>query len=122
VGPATGARTIISSDSVGAGPIFGSVSPGGLAIEADGQLVATGSFSADGGPTDRGVIRVDPLTGNRTIVSSNAVGLGPSLLSVTGIAVVPVPEPGTMGLVLGAMVTMGLIGARRRPAVSSRSI
>jgi DNA-binding beta-propeller fold protein YncE len=66
VHPATGDRVLVSgfdrrtNTSIGSGPLL--LSPGGIAVEADGALVV-----ADG--LLRAVVRVDPLTGNRTILS-----------------------------------------------------
>ena len=68
VDPTTGARTIISDANTGSGPAFTHLN--GIAVEADGQLVVT-----DLGPFDLregliGVLRVDPVSGNRSVVSS----------------------------------------------------
>jgi hypothetical protein len=70
VDPATGDRTVVSGcteiegpicvDPVGGGPFF--QLPQGIAVEADGQLVI-----ADWGL--RGLVRIDPSTGFRRIVS-----------------------------------------------------
>jgi hypothetical protein len=74
VDPATGSRTILSDNGTGTGPDF--TSPAGIAIEPDGDLLATDL----GGPAGHAsIFRVDPLTGDRTIVSTFGVGTGPNL-------------------------------------------
>ena len=49
-------------------------------MEADGALVVTDREL-------RAVVRVDPVSGNRTIVSDATTGTGPPFVSPTGIAV-----------------------------------
>jgi len=64
VDPRTGDRSIVSDATTGQGPAF--QSPGGLAVEADGHLVVV-----DAGVFGRSaVLRVDPRTGDRSVVSS----------------------------------------------------
>jgi len=56
------------SESIGSGPGF--VTPRGIAVEADGSLVVV----------DLGlqaVVRVDPVSGDRTIISDASTGSGP---------------------------------------------
>lgn len=72
VNPATGDRTYVSGGGVGTGPLLNT--PWGIAIEADGDLLVVDEFAPD---SEGGVIRVDPDTGDRTAVSSNAIGTGP---------------------------------------------
>jgi hypothetical protein len=72
VNPTSGDRTVVSSNDHGTGPTF--VDPFGIAIEADGDLLVLDEFAPDG---EGGVIRIDPVTGDRTAVSSNAIGTGP---------------------------------------------
>ncbi len=74
VDPATGNRTTITSNSVGTGPLFNYVY--GVALEAGGTILVADPYGYDG---NGGVIRIDPANGNRTTVSSNLVGTGPSL-------------------------------------------
>jgi len=57
-----------ASDSIGSGPGF--VTPFGIAIEADGSLVVTD-------PDLEAVVRVDPISGDRTIISDANTGSGP---------------------------------------------
>ena len=66
------------SDSIGSGPGF--LAPRGIAVEADGTLVVVDS-SLDA------VVRVDPLSGDRTIISDDSIGGGPGFISPRGIAV-----------------------------------
>src|SRR5206468_492485 len=79
VDPHTGDRTVISSDATtGQGPSFGDLHA--IAVEADGHLVVAGSgFTGNG----NWVVRVDPHTGNRTVIS----GQGPDFGFPTGVAV-----------------------------------
>ena len=63
---------------VGSGPAF--MSPFGIAVEADGSLVVVDSVL-------KAVVRVDPTTGNRMIISDNEMGMGPAFMSPFGIAV-----------------------------------
>jgi sugar lactone lactonase YvrE len=85
VNPDTGNRNVISGCSAvsctnltGSGPRL--VFPGGIAVEAGGTLVVVESFLAT-------VVRVDPGTGNRTIVSDASTGRGPRLFAPQGIVV-----------------------------------
>ena len=66
------------SDSIGSGPGF--VTPLGIAVEADGSLVVV-----DDGL--EAVVRVDPVTGDRTILSDAGTGTGPDFVSLRGLAV-----------------------------------
>jgi sugar lactone lactonase YvrE len=84
VDPATGNRTTISSNSVGTGPTFDYLF--GLALEPDGHILVCDEDGFDG---NGGIIRIDPATGNRTTVSSNAVGSGPALNGPASLAVAP---------------------------------
>ena len=73
VDPMSGDRTVVSDATTGNGPAL--QFPRGIAVATDGSL-----FVVDGGRTaeDR-LFRVDPVTGDRTIVSSALVGEGPAL-------------------------------------------
>jgi len=119
VDPATGDRTLLSgcedaacTSARGAGPAF--VDLFGLAREASGELLATDA-SLDA------ILRVDPETGDRTLVSgcadascSAAAGGGPGLGEPVDLLVVPVPEPGAGS---GAALGLLLAGAARRRTV-----
>jgi streptogramin lyase len=77
VDPVTGDRTVVSDASTGSGPAFGA-RLGGIAVEADGNVVVTGA---------RSVVRVDPVTGDRTVVSDASTGDGIGFIEAFGIAV-----------------------------------
>jgi hypothetical protein len=65
VDPVSGNRTLVTGPSRGSGlPI---AIPEGLAVEADGSLVVVDSY--DRGDRFAAVIRIDPFTGDRTVVS-----------------------------------------------------
>lgn len=85
VDPATGARTTVSANGSPTGdPSFRD--PQGVAVEADGDILVAdmSALSEFGGA----VIRVDPVTGARTLVSANGSPVGgpsfadPALLAV----------------------------------------
>ena len=57
-----------NSKNIGSGPAF--VSPRGIAVEADGSLVVV-DLGLDA------VVRVDPVSGDRTIISDASTGSGP---------------------------------------------
>jgi sugar lactone lactonase YvrE len=65
VDPVSGNRTLVSGPSRGSGPSI--AIPEGLAVEADGSLVLVDSY--DRGDRFAAVIRIDPVTGDRTVVS-----------------------------------------------------
>ncbi|HEY1598881.1 MAG TPA: PEP-CTERM sorting domain-containing protein [Pirellulales bacterium] len=81
VDPTTGDRTVLSDNTTGAGPNF--ASPEGVAIEPDGDLLVADRNGGPGGAAS--IFRVDPLTGNRSIISSNGIGTGQSLGEPFGI-------------------------------------
>ncbi len=85
VDPLTGQRTIVSSREVGSGPPFGLLF--GIAVEADGSLVVV--YTGSSLDIVSAVVRVDPRTGDRTVVSggNQNIGSGPFSLAPTGIAV-----------------------------------
>ncbi len=73
VDPATGNRTTVSSSSssptVGTGPNFSNLS--GIAIRADGKLIVTDIGGSNGQSGGDAIFIVDPITGNRTILSDD---------------------------------------------------
>lgn len=83
--PATGDRSIISAGSNTSAP-RGSGSnfdrPNGVATEATGTFVL-----ADSGSSNPKVLRIDPVSGNRTIIASSSQGNGTNFVSPYGIAV-----------------------------------
>jgi len=80
----TGNLTLVSGQGVGGGPPF--IRPAGIAVEADGQLIVMDSGGLFFGHP-AAVVRVDPHTGNRTMVSDATHGGGPPFLNPVGIAV-----------------------------------
>jgi hypothetical protein len=64
--------------SVGSGPPF--FSPTDLAVEASGSLVVVDGHVA-------AMLRVDPVSGDRTGVSHATIGNGPAFVSPTAVAV-----------------------------------
>ena len=86
VDPRTGDRSIVSDATIGQGPVL--YDPPGLAVEADGHLVVTDGNSSLFFPrVDPHVVRVDPRTGDRSIVSSATIGRGSAFQSPGSIAV-----------------------------------
>lgn len=86
VNPVTGARSPVSANGAPAGgPSF--EDPAVPVLDSSGRILVV-DFNAFGG--SGGVIRVDPATGTRTTVSSNAAPAGgPSFVDPRGIAVLP---------------------------------
>ena len=84
VDPASGARTTVSANGAPAGgPDFDE--PGGVALEADGDILVADPGDVFGG-TPR-VIRVDAASGTRTTVSANgAPAGGPDFVQPVGVA------------------------------------
>jgi sugar lactone lactonase YvrE len=85
VTPGTGGRLILSAGSNtgaprGTGSNFDR--PKGVARENTGTFVV-----ADSGSSNPKVVRIDPASGNRTILSSSSVGTGATFVSPYGIAV-----------------------------------
>src|SRR5262245_50104301 len=68
--------------AVGNGPDI--VCPRAMAVEASGTILVTGGCSTLAPVT---VLRIDPVTGDRTILTGGPVGTGPALVVPMGIAV-----------------------------------
>jgi hypothetical protein len=100
VNPGDGARTLVSDNHT---PVGGPdlQAPTGIALEADGDLIIAETFETPiNGVEVPSVVRVDRVTGARTLVSSNASPAGgPALVHPLGIAV----EPGG-GILVADMV------------------
>jgi sugar lactone lactonase YvrE len=106
VDPLTSVFTLVSGGPVGSGPTMGGAGPLALATESDGRILLTED-------TLNAVLSINPVTGNRAILSDATHGTGPAITNPQGIAVVPVPEPSSI-----ALLTIGAIGlaalARRK--------
>jgi sugar lactone lactonase YvrE len=77
----TGDRAILSGGPVGGGPPLGC--PSSIVVEASGTLVVHDNC----GPAGEALLRIDPATGDRVIVSDPATGTGPGLFNVHGLAI-----------------------------------
>ncbi len=69
INPSTGERTIISSPSVGSGPTWEDAAD--VAQDANGDILVVGIHAPRRSCWDGGVFRVNPSTGDRTIISTN---------------------------------------------------
>jgi hypothetical protein len=104
VDPATGARSAVSSNAFSpGGPSF--ANPGGIAVAANGDILVTDLGSGAGSGS---VIRVNPATGARSTLSSNAAPSGePGFELPSGLAVVPPARPPVLGKQVRATVVSG---------------
>lgn len=85
VATATGARALLSAnDAPSDGPPF--TKARGVAFEDDGHLLVVGT---DGPEGPGSLLRVSPLTGERTLVSGRGRGTGVDMSDPTGVAVAP---------------------------------
>lgn len=108
----TGERTLLSGIGVGTGPSLNQ--PWGVATSDSNQIYLADLLDWDLA-ADGAIYIVDPLTGNRTILSGRGAGSGPELLRPAQIAVVAVPEPACgMALALGAIVIAAWQRSRRQ--------
>ncbi|MBI3329121.1 MAG: hypothetical protein HYZ81_20755 [Nitrospinae bacterium] len=85
VDPINGVSHTVSGTGIGRGPLF--KSPRAIAVEADGQLVVVGGSCFFSLCSGQQVVRVDPRTGDRTILSDASTGHGPPFASTHGVAV-----------------------------------
>ena len=82
VDPVDGTRTLVSANKDPAGPP-NLVSPVGIAVEEDGDLLVVDTNALSGGA----LIRIDPETGTRSLVSANGNPAGgPAFAFPTGLA------------------------------------
>ncbi len=96
----TGDREILSASGIGVGPTF--LQPLGIGVEADGDILVTNeSF-----PNEDSLIRIDPATGDRTIVSGFGIGSGPSLQNPQLLDIVPVPAPSSIILLCSGVMAI----------------
>ena len=124
IDPTSGARTLVSgcqdvgcTTVRGAGPRF--VDAFGVALDRDGSVLVTDA-ELDA------LLRVDPASGDRTLLSgcadapcSSALGAGPGFAEPLDIAVVP--EPAGAGSDLLALLALTRLRAVRRRRVSPRA-
>jgi sugar lactone lactonase YvrE len=93
-----GERSIVSDDVTGRGLAF--EGPVALAVEANGQLLvvegAIGIFA--------GVLRVDPVSGDRTVVSGPTTGRGPLFIAPLALAIEATGQLVVVDSVLGAVL------------------
>lgn len=89
IDPVSGDRTIVSDDTTGIGPVH--FLPTALAIEADGNLVVVADEPGWVDAVGSALVRIDPVSGDRTVFSYNVVGIGvedetevPERFSLTG--------------------------------------
>ena len=102
----SGTEFHIPGPGIGSGPSFQSVAD--MALEANGSLVVV----------DNGldaVIRVDPVSGDRSIISARTRGIGPNFISPFDIVVEPTGQLVVADANLGALV-------RVDPASGNRTI
>ena len=82
INPVTGYRTIIANNNTGSGVDLSGGFLVGLAIEKDGSLIAVRDAIV------KSIIRIDPMTKERTIVSDLKVdSLGPNIIDPVGLTV-----------------------------------
>jgi hypothetical protein len=74
VNPGTGVRTLISGNGRGSGPAL--QIPGSMRVEASGDILVTDVDATTGNPQ---LLRIDPATGNRTVLTGNGAGSGPAV-------------------------------------------
>jgi len=79
---ASGDRSVLSSPSVGSGPSLGF--PVGLV--RDGERLLTLASVELSGLFELAVVALDPLSGDRSLVTRTSTGSGPALLSASGLA------------------------------------
>ncbi|MFV1967541.1 MAG: hypothetical protein ACC628_19100 [Pirellulaceae bacterium] len=105
VDPSSGDREIFTGAPVGDGPLFDDLDD--IAIDLNGNVVLV--------DFDRNAIfRVDAMTGDRTILSDSSVGSGPEFVHLRSLAIVPVPEPGTLTFAFWALGAILLPRGRTR--------
>ena len=96
IDPTTGNASLLADNNgIGTGPAFGSLRA--LTVAPNGEFYAT-----DVGNNE--IFEVNPLNGNRTVVSGNGIG-GTTFGALTyGIAIEPaVPEPSSLALSIAAL-------------------
>ena len=89
IDPTTGSRTVLSDlDNPAQGPL--GYNPWGIAVEKSGGIIVAVGDAATGSLSAMFILRVDPGTGRRAVVSdSGNAAQGPSFSALNGVAVVP---------------------------------
>lgn len=113
---ATGARMLLSDfGDAGQGPL--GVNPGGVAVEASGQILVV---DVDAGTGTRGALfRVDPGTGTRTLLSDfgnddqGTLGVDPSGVAVEASGKILIIDMSAARLSLGTLVRVDPVHGRR---------
>jgi sugar lactone lactonase YvrE len=116
IDPVSGDRVLVSGDGLGSGPAL--VHPVAMAVEATGALVVVDTKA--GAFPEAAVLRVDPVSGARAMVSDATTGSGPALFIPTAIAV---EAPGTLVVVdagLEAVVRIDPMSGARTLAFDGR--
>jgi sugar lactone lactonase YvrE len=116
IDPVSGDRVLVSGDGLGSGPAL--VHPVAMVVEATGALVVVDTKA--GAFPEASVLRVDPVSGARAIVSDAMTGSGPALFMPTAIAV---EAPGTLVVAdagLEALVRIDPLSGARTLAFDGR--
>jgi hypothetical protein len=121
VDPATGQQTAVSSNAINTGgDLFSQLS--GITVEANGQILVSDLDSLS--PHPGAIIRVDPTTGQQSVVSSNTVNTGTDLFSEPwGVTLGPSGEIVAVDSdtsLTGAVI--GIDGAGQQTAISNNTI
>jgi hypothetical protein len=123
VNPSTGQQTLVSSNAVNAGTdLFSQLS--GIAVEPGGQILVSDLDSLTPHFGGGAVIRVDPITGQQAVVSSNNVNTGTDLFSevwgVTLNAAGEIIATDSDTSLTGAVI--GIDGTGQQTAISNNAI
>jgi len=111
VNSTSGACSIIADDTTGTGPDL--LFPEGIATMPSGELAVVDNFRDE-------VLVIDPATGNRTILSGNAIGNGPQSeepfwIAINGNGDSIITDQGTTGINFGSSIDISgrtaIIGA-----------
>ena len=102
VDPITGSQARVSGFGVGSGPAIGLLGEQ-LGVATDGTIF----IPVFDHPTQESVLRVNPTTGNRSILADGTHGTGPAFGPSGALLVVPsVPEPSTIVLAMMGAIAL----------------